>query len=212
MRCLPSAIPLRVSHKLHNNGLSHTCKTSHQNGSLCFILLTHPRCKIDFTTKYECEVKQQTASSWRWPITTSYFNVTLTRSDVKLSQWQILAPTLTHFRANSTLQVTLSWWLNTKCCHSPDIVLLRRFLLPNQVHRSCLDRLLFSETHKRRKRWLAHLYSNFRLASVNFIVFLHLVRLSTFKLLIHNERLANTVSQRHISSVDSMSVTPLCQY
>lgn len=32
--------------------------------------------------------------------------------------------------------------------HSPYIILLQRFLLPNKVHRPRLDGLLFSETHK----------------------------------------------------------------
>lgn len=41
--------------------------------------------------------------------------------------------------------------------HLPDVVLLRRFLLPNEVDCSRLDRLLFSETHKVRNTLLVQI-------------------------------------------------------
>lgn len=56
---------LRVSYKLYNNGLSHTFKSQSPECKFLFILLTHPKCKIDFTTKHECEAKEQTAGSRR---------------------------------------------------------------------------------------------------------------------------------------------------
>lgn len=56
-----------------------------------------------------------------------------------MTQKQTLAAFLKSFRATSVRRGGR---------HLPDVILLRRLLLPDEVHCSRLDRLLFSETHE----------------------------------------------------------------